>query len=233
VHCVSDEIRHNAERLGMPAHKARVIRPAVDPTLFQMSPNVQYKQTQVLRLVTTGSIIWRKGMEYLIHGLALARQNGVDARLEIIGDGPERERVLYTALDLGIEDCVKVLGALPPSRVRDRLQQADVFVLSSLSEGISNAVLEAMACGLPIITTDCGGMREAVDDGVEGLVIPTRDARATADALRKLASGSTLRQTMGAAARLRIEREFTLEKHIDAWMNMLCEVHNSSRLAAS
>jgi len=160
----------------------------------------------------------------LVHAVAILRESGIDARLEIIGDGPDRDRVVYSAHDLEIEDHVQFSGALPPTQVRDRLQQADVFALSSLSEGISNAVLEAMSCGLPIVTTDCGGMREAVTDGVEGFVTPTRDPRAIAAALCKLAASHELRHSMGAAARLRIEREFTLPRQIDAWMNMLSEV---------
>jgi glycosyltransferase involved in cell wall biosynthesis len=122
--------------------------------------------------------------------------------------------------DLGLDDSVKLLGQLDPEHVRDRLHAADAFLLSSLSEGISNAALEAMACGLPIVTTDCGGMREAIDDGVEGFVVPVREPRAMAEALARLALDPDLRRRMGRAARRRVEREFDLEHQIDRWAEL-------------
>ena len=92
-----------------------------------------------------------------------------------------------------------------------------MFVLSSLSEGISNAALEAMACGLPVVTTDCGGMREAIRDGVEGFVVPMRDPDAIAVALVRVASDEGLRQRIGQAARQRIVEAFSIERQIRAF----------------
>jgi glycosyltransferase involved in cell wall biosynthesis len=101
--------------------------------------------------------------------------------------------------------------------VRRVLQGADAFLLSSLSEGISNAVLEAMACGLPVVTTDCGGMREAVTDGVEGFLTPLYDPGAMAGALEKLLLNHRLRTAMGAKARARAVAQFDLKDQIAAW----------------
>lgn len=223
VHCVSDRMRNEALHLGLPASKARVVRPAVDPDFFSKRPPNETSTPGSLRIVSTGNMVWLKGFEYLVHAVAILRAAGVDAQLEIIGSGPERARVAYTAHDLGIEAAVALSGALPPANVRERLQQADVFVLASLSEGISNAVLEGMSCGLPVVTTDCGGMGEAVSDGVEGFVVPLRHPHAMADALAKLAASTELRGTMGDAARARIERDFMLNRQIDAWMTLLSE----------
>jgi glycosyltransferase involved in cell wall biosynthesis len=104
------------------------------------------------------------------------------------------------------------------------LQRADVFVLASLSEGISNAVLEAMACGLPIVTTDCGGMREAITDGVEGFVVPVRDSESMANALEKLIADKVLRAEMGCRARERILGGFTLERQVEQFLAMYEEL---------
>lgn len=219
VHCVSEAIRDEAIVYGLNPAKARVIRPAVDPYFFQ-PPAQPREETGQLRLITTGTLIWHKGYEYLLVALRRLHNQGIMAELAIISDGPERQRVLYTIHDLGLEHHVRLLGKLSPEEVRAHLWQADVFVLTSLSEGISNAVLEAMACGLPVVTSDCGGMREAVSDGVEGFVVPLRDPEATAIALARLATDEALRQQMGRAARERILCNFTLDQQIDDFLSM-------------
>jgi glycosyltransferase involved in cell wall biosynthesis len=219
VHCVSQDILDEARNYGLDPARAELIRPAVDIEFFRpAAPETGPGDGDgPLRIITTGSLIWRKGYEFALRAVAGLRARGVPAQLEVIGDGPERQRILYTAHDLGIDDSVVLLGRLGPERVRDHLRSADAFVLSSLCEGISNAVLEAMACGLPVVVTDCGGMREAVDDGVEGFVVPVRAPGAMADALGALAGSGALRRRMGRAARLRIERDFNLDDQIDRW----------------
>jgi len=223
VHCVSEDIKREAIRYGLDPAKAWVIRPAVDPNFFFPAQNQQSRKG-VFRIVTIGSLIWRKGYEYALLAVRQLVDVGVPVQFDIIGDGPERQRVLYTVYDLGLQDHVRLLGRLPPEQVRDRLQQADVFLLSSLSEGISNAVLEAMACGLPVVTTDCGGMTEAVTDGVEGFVVPVRDPEAMAEALLKLWKDPELRKRMGKAARERVLREFSLDQQISAFLSLFKSV---------
>jgi len=213
VHCVSEAIRQEAVNFGLDPAKACVIRPAVDPEFFYPLEERRPKEA-IFRVVSVGALIWGKGYEYALVAVRELVERGVAVHYEIIGDGPERQRVLYTIDDLGLTEQVRLIGKLSPVEVRDRLQQAEAFLLSSHSEGISNAVLEAMACGLPVVTTDCGGMREAVADGVEGFVVPVRDPAAMAEALRKLAEDPDLRTAMGARARERVLREFTLEQQI-------------------
>jgi glycosyltransferase involved in cell wall biosynthesis len=216
VHCVSEAIKIEAVQLGLDPAKARVIRPAVDPDFFY--PAKQPKgEDSTFRIVTVGTLIWKKGYEYALLAVRRLLDQGVAAQLHIIGDGAERSRLLYTIGDLDLQGRVHLHGRLSPEAVRSRLQQADAFLLSSLSEGISNAVLEAMACGLPVVTTDCGGMREAVTDGVEGFVVPVRDPEAMAEALSRLVSDRDLGQRMGEAARKRVTQEFHLSQQIEAF----------------
>jgi glycosyltransferase involved in cell wall biosynthesis len=223
VHCVSENIRQAAMRWGLPDKRACVIRPAVDADFFTPAAHV-LAQMDVFRLVTTGSLAWVKGHEYALLAVRQLCDAGVPVMLTIIGNGPERGRVLYTIDDLGLNDRVRCLGSLSPEEVRAHLHQSDVFLLSSLSEGISNAVLEAMACGLPVVTTDCGGMREAVTDGVEGFVVPVRDPQAMAAALLRLWQETALRQQMGQAGRARVLAEFQLSQQVSDWLTLLKQV---------
>lgn len=228
VHCVSKAIEAEAMTHGLDPAKSRVIRPAVDPELFR-PPARARRGTGPRRVIAVGDLIWKKGFEYALRSVRLARDGGADLGLEIIGNGVDRQRLLFGIQDLGLSSCVRLSGQLPADAVRERLQNADLFLLSSVSEGISNAVLEAMATGLPVVTTDCGGMREAVSDGVEGFVVPARDARGMAAALGHLAEDAGLRERMGAAARVRVLKEFTLERQIREFSGLLEEVRKCGR----
>jgi colanic acid/amylovoran biosynthesis glycosyltransferase len=229
VHCVSEAILQEAAGLGLDARKARVIRPAVDARFFAPAA-VKRSDDQTYRIITTGSLIWRKGYEYALEAVRSLKDMGIPVRFEIVGDGQERQRLLYTIYDLDLVENVDLSGRLSPEKVRERLQQADVFLLSSLSEGISNAALEAMACGLPVVTTNCGGMGEAITDGVEGFVVPSRDPQAIASALSQLWLSHDLGEQMGQAGRRRSLAEFTLGQQIEGFVQLYRSVAGSSIL---
>lgn len=229
VHCVSEQIRQEVLSFAIEQGKTAVIHPALDPNFFR--PGIPAGNEGKLRLITTGALIWRKGYEYLLQAVQQLQQAQLDFELNIIGEGVERQRLLYTIADLGLAGRVNLLGQLEPAVVLQRLQQSDVFVLSSLSEGISNAVLEAMSCGLPVVTTACGGMREAVSDGVEGFVVPIRDPETMAAALKKLAADPILRQRMGQAGRERILKDFQLSGQVEAFIR-LCNQAQAAGLIA-
>jgi glycosyltransferase involved in cell wall biosynthesis len=162
----------------------------------------------------------------MLAGLRQLVDRGIPAHLTIIGDGPERWRLLYTVHDLKLNSVVEICGQMHPEQVRQRLQKADVFLLSSLSEGISNAVLEGMACGLPVVTSAVGGMAEAVTDGVEGFVVQARDPHVMAEALANIWYQPELRRTMGNAARARIISDFRLDQQIEAFVTLFRGVAN-------
>lgn len=217
VHGVSEAILLEAEKLGLDRAKAVVIRPAVDPSRFP-AKDTRTEGTRV-RILMTGALIWRKAMEHALLAFRRVLNSGVVAELEILGGASkaEKERLLYTIDDLGLKGMVHWSGAIPADEVADRLGKSDIFFHASHSEGISNAVLEAMACGLPVVCTDAGGMREAVRDGIDGFVVPVRDVDAMAEALVKLARDPELRRRMGTAARQRVLEKFTLERQTREW----------------
>ena len=215
-----------AVKLGLDPAKARIIRPAVDSNFF--TPLATHLTNRPLIIITKGALIWTKGYEYALMAFQNLVNRGVNAEFHLIGTGPERQRILYTIQDLGLEGKVTLLGKLPPEKIRNQLQASDIFLFSSLSEGLSNAVLEAMSCGLPIVTTDCGGMREAVTNGVEGFVTPVRDPEAATEALWKLAKDAELRRRMGKAARERVLLDFELRNQIRAFSDLFSETLGES-----
>ena len=124
-----------------------------------------------VRLITVGSCIERKRQDLIIKAMAEPRLRG-RVTLKLIGDGPMRPALSELARTLGVEDQVSFVGAVLPHRVEEELMAADVFVFSSESEGRPNAVLEAMASGLPIVASDISGVRELLGDGCGRLYEP-------------------------------------------------------------
>lgn len=229
VHCVSQNILQEAMKFGLDPQKTHLIHPAVDINFFQPRMDLGPPRS-TFHVVTTGSLIWRKGLDYALAAIRKMVDLGAPVQFDIIGSGPDESQIRFTIHDLGLQDHVHMMGKLSQEQIKEKLQQADVFLLSSLSEGISNAVLEAMSCGLPVVITDCGGMREAVTDGVEGFVVPLRDPVAIASALQSLWQSPGLCEQMGTAGRKKIERNFNLEQQIQQWMSLYQELRMAGDL---
>jgi colanic acid/amylovoran biosynthesis glycosyltransferase len=216
VHCVSGALAREAVALGLDPAKVFVRSWGVDTRIFQPASNsstigvARVEADRTLRVVSVSRIHWIKGYEFALQALAQVQRAGVDIDYTIIGHADDKARlsVLATARDLGLESSVHIHGTQSQSEIVSMLRSADVFVLSSLSEGLSTATLEAMAVGLPVVVTDVGGMREAVTDGVHGFVVPPRDPAALAAALLELAADGELRQKMGDEGRRRAVEEF-------------------------
>jgi len=223
VHCVSDAILREAIHYGLDSRKAHVIRTAVDTEFF--AP-VAKGRAERLRVVAVGELHWIKGYGDALEAIARLVSRGVPVYFEVIGDEPEkgsdkpsdRSRLLYLIHELGLRDHVHLCGGLSQDEVRQCLQQSDALLHASLAEGLPNAVLEAMACGLPVVVTDCGGIREAVRDGIEGFVCARRSPEALGEALAALWFDSDLARRMGEASRARVLAEFTLPRQIESFV---------------
>jgi len=219
IHCVSDDIRRTVIELGAPADKIVVNRPAVPVADF--APLAQRRTTaathQGFRVLSIGRLHWKKGFDDALRAMAELRRS-VDVEYRIAGEGAEREKLAFMINELGLGDCVTLLGTRTQDQVKDQLEWADALLLPSLSEGISNAVLEAMAAGLPVVSTTCGGMQEVIDDSVDGYLVAVGDTTAMADRLAALGRDQDLRHRLGAAAALRAAADFDVSRQVDIFL---------------
>jgi glycosyltransferase involved in cell wall biosynthesis len=151
---------------------------------------------------TTARLIERKGIVYLIDAFAKLYKKHPDCRLVIVGDGDQKKLLVNHANSLGIDKAVNFAGTVPHSNVLQILRASDVFVLPSLNEGMSNAILEAMSSGLPIITTDTGGTDELIDSS-NGIIVRQRDSNQIFEALEQLYTNKSLLDSMGYNSRNR------------------------------
>jgi colanic acid/amylovoran biosynthesis glycosyltransferase len=233
VHCVSRSLLREALDFGLDPAKARLITPAVDAELFRpRSTSAEPRRAKVLRVLAVGEARWEKGHEYALEAIRSLLDDGVPVELTLIGGGsgegqqpsPEQRRISHTIADLGLERHMRLLPRVATHELIVWFSRADAFLHASLVEGIPNVVLEAMACGLPVVATDCGGVTEAVADGLEGYVVPPREPQQLAAALRSLWADPELRSAMGAAGRRRIRSGFSLATQIEAFRAMYHEV---------
>ena len=230
VHCVSESLRDGVVQLGVEPAKARVIRQGVDPQLFR--PNGGAPQDGVFRVISIAWLRWVKGFEWGVEAVGRLVEAGISVEFTILGDDPkgevgessERQRIAHTVADAGLEEHVRLVEMAPSREVARRLQASDVLLLPSLDEGLPTVVLEAMACGVPVVATDCGGVAEAVTDGVEGFVVPPRDSDALTAALMRLWRQPELRKGMGEAGRRTAASRFTLERQLDEFHALYREV---------
>jgi sugar transferase (PEP-CTERM/EpsH1 system associated) len=212
---VSSRLAERIEReTGFPAARIRTIRNGVD--LARFSGTSRSRARRALGLpergvlaATVGRLVPVKDHVTLLEATAALRQEGHEFTLVVAGDGPLRADLMARALSLGLSGRVRWLGHR--SDVESVFAAADLFVLSSKSEGLSNTILEAMASGLPVVATRVGGADEMVVHGQTGLLVPPESPSELARALGALAAGDARRAAMGAAGRARVEAEFSLE----------------------
>jgi len=166
--------------------KIEVIYNGVDTKEFKPAKNKKFGKT--LKIICVARLIKRKGIDYLLK--ALGELKNKDYLLTIIGDGNEKENLKQLAKELKIKDKVNFLGAIPHSKMACYYQQNDLFVLPSLNEGMSNTILEAMACGLPIITTNTGGAKELIKNN--GFIVKPKSVTQLKNAILKYLNNKNL-----------------------------------------
>lgn len=221
VHCLSRDLWSKAQRRGCPPRRRHaIIPPAIDTEFFtgpQREPAGLGTPERPLRLVSVGRLEWTKGYEYALQAVARLRERGLRVEYRILGAGDHLEAVAFCRHQLGLAGCVFLMGSQGRESVRAELRRADVFLHTAVTEGFSNAVIEAQACGLPAVVSDAGGLPDNVADGVTGFVTRRRDPEAAAEKLLELARDAALRERMGRAGRERAESRFGLAPHLEAF----------------
>lgn len=219
IHCVSKDMQCTVESYGAPPEKILVNRPAVPVSSFAPLADRREMHDGPLRVLSIGRLHWNKGFDDSLRAVARLVGSGRPVEYRIAGEGLEREKLSFLAHQLNLGPSASLLGVQRQDQILDQLEWADVLLLPSLSEGISNAVLEAMASGLPVIATRCGGMEEVIDTGHDGYLVDVGDIDAMADRLDAIAEDRELAASLGRAAGVRAKAEFDLGRQIGAFVD--------------
>lgn len=194
--------------------KTQVIPNGVDADRFAPNGDNWRKKlaldSEVPVLVFAARLVPVKGLSFLVNSLSLLPSEHF--KLLVVGDGPERGHFIQALKQAGLSSRVELLGNVANTDMPAVFRTADIAVLSSSSEGMSVSMLEAMACGLPVVSSAVGGMPELVSDGVTGFLVPFDDCEKMANRIQQLLNDKVLRQQMGKAGRLKIEQSFTWQE---------------------
>ena len=186
----------------MPSLDIAIIPNGIDTEKFY--PAEMQHHGKPMKLLTVSRLIERKRIDLLIKAVSMAKNAGLDVCLNIAGEGNLGGELRKLSQELNVSERIFFLGRIPSENMPQIYRQNDVFVMSSAHEGMSNAMLEAMASGLPIITTRCEGVEELITDN--GIVTERADAESFAEALKILAQGDKSYKQMCTASRIQAEK---------------------------
>lgn len=218
--------RASLESLGCPAEKLRLVRMPIDVSAFSFRER-RWDGHETLRLATVARLVEKKGHELTLRALAGLRDRLPAFRYDVVGDGPLAHRLEQLVATLGLGDVVRMHGAVDSGIVRSVLADSHVFVLASATaangdqEGTPVSLMEAQACGLPVVSTRHGGIPEVIRDGCSGVLVDERDDGALAAALIEIVRAHESWPELGAAGRAHVEATYDVgvctEQLLDAY----------------
>jgi len=217
--CYTETERNQLIDLGIKPEKISVIHNGVDTDHFAPLTNIAPKK----QILWIGKYVPGKGVEYLLQGFQSFSREFSDYTLLMIGRGPQKDDCLKMIEDLGLKDKVILRDFIDNKDLPDIYQQSCLFVLPSLEEGVPRTILEAMACGRPVVCTALPQLIDIVSGC--GVLIPTKDARAVAGALSELASDPARAHDLGQAARAKVVSQYswndTVAKTLDLYASLI------------
>ncbi|MBD2344565.1 colanic acid biosynthesis glycosyltransferase WcaL [Anabaena subtropica] len=206
-----------AINLGCNPHKLVVHGSGLDCSKFTFKPRY-FPVDGKVKIATTGRLVEKKGIEYAIRAVARIAEFYPNIEYKIIGDGDLKEQLEELIAELNISHVVKLLGWKQQTEIVEILDNSHIFIAPSVTatdgnqDAPVNTLKEAMAMGLPVISTRHGGIPELVEDGVSGYLVPERDVEAIADKLIYLIEHPELWENMGKAGRRRVEEKYDMNK---------------------
>jgi glycosyltransferase involved in cell wall biosynthesis len=213
----SEAIRQMLIADAVPADRIVTVHEGIDVEHVLAAPRVDVHEAFWLPhhapvVGNVAALVPHKGQRYLVDAAHLVVQQMPDARFVILGDGELREHLEKQVREHHLEKHVLLPGFRMD--VLGCIKGFDLFAMSSVTEGLGTSLLDAMACSRPIVATRAGGIPEIVEDGINGLLVPPRDARALADAILRALGDDDMRARIGAAGYARVTERFTVERMV-------------------
>ncbi len=229
-HVLSDEMKRLLVSNNVASSQIHVISPAIDIKKFNRGDRIHNSST--LHILTVARLHWVKGLDYTLEALYHLKKLGIPFKYTLIGSGEERERLIFSAYQLGIIDQIELLGKQPHEMVKEVMMQADIYMQYSIQEGFCNAVLEAQAMGLLTIVSDSGGLKENVLDNETGWVVAKRSPILLANKIKEVVDMPEIEKTkIRSQAKQRVSSQFNLKQQQEKFIEFYKQpVAKSKRL---
>lgn len=229
---ISDYWKNTLINLGCEERKIKVHHMGVDLDTFRFL-NRKFSFKQEVRLISIARLTEKKGIEYAIKAVAiLVDQKKMSVRYQIIGDGPLKNHLQFLVKDLHLQNHVQFLGPKNRSEVINHLQESDILLVPSITavdgdmEGIPIVLMEAMAIGLPVVSTYHSGIPELVSDGITGFLVPEKDEIALSETILKITQSGNSITSIVENARHFVEENFNSDKQNDNLVNIYKDLVN-------
>ncbi|HWE53370.1 MAG TPA: glycosyltransferase family 4 protein, partial [Bryobacteraceae bacterium] len=221
VCCISHYTRSQLMKLTSPDqwHKLQVARLGVDVRHFY--PQEFRAKPPVFQLLCVGRLVPAKGQHILLRAIAELVSLGYNLRLRLVGDGPSRADLERYCSENDLNRTVTFEGAVNQDRIREFIGSADLFVLASFAEGVPVVLMEAMACEVACVSTIITGIPELIRNGIDGLLVPSSDEHALAEAIGGLIDDPQLRRRLGKAGRVRVTQTFEIDRNVNHLRSLL------------
>lgn len=212
----SSATRNSCLKAGLEKEKLEIIPFGVDTEFFR--PLKIQKNESVFQILAVGYLIERKGFEYLIKAIKEVLKKYENVQLTIVGSGPLEKKLKSLIIELKLENNAKIMKNVSDNELLHLYNSSDIFVLPSIvdsqgnTEGLGVVLLEALACKLPIIGSDTGGIPDIIQDGETGLLVPEKDVSGLSNAILSLVEDKGLREKVAINGYNRIKEKFSWEK---------------------
>jgi len=200
--------------------RMHIVHCGVTPALFNLVSHTGIG----CKLLYVGRLAATKGLPILLESLVVLKKTFPDLVLTVVGDGSDKILLQNMVEELKLQQAVEFVGYQSQTKVREYIQHTDIFVLPSFAEGIPVVLMEAMAAGVPVVSTRIAGISELVEHGVSGYLVPPGDVTSLASAITTLLVNDQLRTAFGVAGRTAVEKNFNLEKEAKHLHSVLTSV---------
>lgn len=222
LHFISEDLKKTALQMNANPEKCLVINRSIRTTT-QVDLKKHRTSNKRSIILSVGRLVWEKGYLYALETVAILKNRGIDFQYQIVGSGVDFNMLIFHSERLNITSHVNFLGELAPEDIKKKLIEADIYFQPSLTEALSLAIIEASYYGLPVVSSNIGGIPEVVEDAVSGFLSDFANPEEYANNITKLMMDQGLRIMMGNAGHKRIKENFSRGEEIEKWK----KVYNS------
>ncbi len=229
-HAVSKAISKEVQKYRASENRISVIYSGIDIDYLKRYEKENYVTRNTFHILSVGRWNWMKGYNYAIDAVSILNSNNLPIKYSIIANGKVPNEILFQVKQYGLENIISFQKDINQESVYEAMQESDCLLLPSIEEGIANVVLEAMAIGLPVISTKCGGMPEVINNRKNGFLVDSRDAIEISNSIKELMSLEEYKiKKIVKNAKSTISANHSLENYVFEFKDLYKKILNNEK----